>query len=160
MLSSRWTLFTKYILGPFWIVTFGAAALLATLAPNRMFDGPRGAPPPGFQWIFVGVWIIVSTGLLRFTIPLKRVELRDGRLYVSNYFREWEILSRDIESVRQNPWVNARPIRVRLRHDVDGLGSGFIFIPPTRRMLRFWREDPQVDALRRFAERAIEAAYR
>jgi hypothetical protein len=91
-------------------------------------------------------------GILRFAIPLKRVELRDGRLYVSNYRREWEIAPNDILSVRQSRWVNSRPIRVQLRYDVEGLGSRFMFIPPSRARLKFWREDPQVEELRRFAE--------
>lgn len=158
MLSSRWTYFLKFIFGPFWIVLLGAFALAAVIAPDQVFSGPRGEPaPPGLQWVIVVIWAIGSAGILRFTMPLKRVELRDGRLYVSNYRREWEIVPRDILSVRQNRWVNARPIRVTLRHDVDELGSAFTFIPPTRPMrFRFWREDPQVDELRRFAETISE----
>ena len=153
MLSSRWTYFVKFIFGPLWIVLLGTSALAAVIAPQEVFRDARSEPPPGLQWVVVTIWLIGSAGILRFTMPLKRVELRDGRLYVSNYRREWEIVPRDIVSVRQNRWVNARPIRVTLRHDVDGLGSSFTFVPPTRPMFfRFWREDPQVDELRRFAE--------
>jgi hypothetical protein len=154
MLSSRWTYFVKFVFGPLWIVLLGAVALAAVIAPQTVLSGPRGEPAPaGFQWIIVVIWAIGSAGILRFTMPLKRVELRDSRLYVSNYRREWEIVPRDILSVRQNRWVNARPVRVTLRHDVDGLGTSFMFIPPRRALFfQFWREDPQVDELRRFAE--------
>lgn len=153
MLSSRWTYFVKYIVGPFWILAFGIVALTLMVAPDGGLRVGRAVPPPpGFQWLFLVIWTVATIGILRFTLPIKRVELRAGQLFVSNYFREWEIFPSDIESVRQNRWVNARPIRVRLRREIDGLGSRFDFIPPQRAMLRFWREDPQVDQLRRFAE--------
>lgn len=148
MLSSPWTFFIKYIFGPLWIVLFAIPAMMLAVTPSA-FDPP---PPPAVRWIFPAIWIVAVAGILRFNVPLKRVEIRDGRLYVSNFVREWEILPRDIESVRQKRWVNSRPIRVRLHHDVDGLGTGFTFIPRTGLTLRFWREDPQVDELRRFAE--------
>jgi len=153
MLSSRWTYFLKYIVGPFWILCFGVAAWMLALAPDGAFTDGRGAsPPPGMQWLLVFIWIVMSIGILRFTFPINRLELRGDRLFVSNYFREWEIFPSDIESVRQNRWVNSRPIRVRLRREIDGVGSRFVFIPLQRAMLRFWREDPQVEQLRRFAD--------
>jgi len=154
MLSSRWTYFVKYILGPFWILSFGILALTLTFASGGLDDG-RGGPPLEMRWLFPVIWIVASVGILRFTFPIKRVEMRDGRLYVSNYFREWEIFPSDIESVRQNRWVNSRPVRVRLRREIDGLGARFDFIPPQRAMLRFWREDPQVEQLRQFAGVAL-----
>jgi hypothetical protein len=152
MLSSRWTYLVKYILGPLWMVLIGlvVGTVVFSLRDSR---GAAGDPPPWFApWIFVGVGLVACVGILRFAIPLKRVELRDGRLYVSNYRREWEIAPNDILSVRQSRWVNSRPIRVQLRYDVEGLGSRFMFIPPSRARLKFWREDPQVEELRRFAE--------
>jgi len=155
MLSSRWTYFVKYVLGPFWILSFGILALVLTFAPDGALDEGRGGPPPEMRWLFLVIWIVASLGILRFTFPIKRVEMREGRLYVSNYFREWEIFPSDIESVRQSRWVNARPVRVRLRREIDGLGTRFDFIPPQRATLRFWREDPQVEQLRQYAGAAI-----
>jgi hypothetical protein len=155
MLSSRWTYFVKYILSPFWILTFGAIALTLAFAPGAWEGGRGGPPPPELRWLFPAIWIVMTIGILRSTLPIKRVELRDGRLFVSNYFREWEIFPSDIESVAQNRWVNARPVRVRLRREIDGLGTRFDFIPPQRARLRFWREDPQVEQLRQFAGVAV-----
>ena len=156
MLSSRWTFSVKYIVGPFWIVIFGLFVWGLALAPDGALAGGRGAPPPGMRWLFLAIWIVAAGGILRFTLPIKRVEMRAGRLFVSNYLREWEIFPSDIESVKQNRWVNSRPIRVRLRREIDGLGTRFDFIPPQRAMLRFWREDPQVEQLRRFAGGSAE----
>lgn len=155
MLSSRWTYFVKYILGPFCILTFGAVALTLAFAPGAWAGGRGGPPPPELRWLFPAIWIVMTIGILRSTLPIKRVELRDGRLLVSNYFREWEVFPSDIESVAQNRWVNSRPVRVGLRREIDGLGTRFDFIPPQRARLRFWREDPQVEQLRQFAGGAI-----
>lgn len=152
MLSSRWTYFVKYIVGPFWILSFGIVVLALIFAPGGEFQNGRGGPPPPeLRWLFPVIWIVATVGILRSTLPLKRVELREGRLFVSNYFREWEIFPSDIDSVVQNRWMNSRPIRVRLRREVDGLGTRFDCIPPHRARLRFWREDPQVEQLRQFA---------
>lgn len=161
MLSSRWTFSVKYIVGPSWIVCFGILVSALTLAPGGpLSEGRAGSPPPGMRWLFLVIWVVGAIGILRFTFPIKRVEMRAGRLFVSNYLREWEIFPSDIESVGQNRWVNSRPIRVRLRREVDGLGTRFDFIPPQRAMLRFWREDPQVEPLRRFADGIHEQSAR
>ncbi|HKW45813.1 MAG TPA: hypothetical protein VJN70_00150 [Gemmatimonadaceae bacterium] len=149
MLSSRWTYTLKFVYAPFCMIAMGAFLVFGASG----FRGAHGeSPPPLFPWIFGAVWFIAGVGILRFAIPLKRVELRDDRLYVSNFRREWEVRPTDILSVRQRRWVNGRPIRVQLRRDLEGLGSGFVFIPPRRAMFKFWREDPQVDELRRYAE--------
>ena len=159
MLSSRWTFFVKYIHGPLMILIIGS--VLGPVAFANDYRDSGGAPmPPVFRWIFLGAFAALCVGILRFAVRLKRVELRNGHLYVSNYLREWEIAPRDILSVRQNRWVNSRPIRVHLRYNIEGLGSRFVFIPRRRATFKFWREDPQVEELRRYAETVHEVPSR
>ena len=150
MFSSRWTPIVKFAIGPLWILFF---AKLAWSVPRDItFDSVRSSAPTAVRWLAIAIWIVVSAGILRFTLPLKRVEVRDDRIIVSNYFREWEISPREIADVRQNRWVNGRPIRVQLRHEVDALGSAFMFMPSTLRRRAFWRESPEVNELRMLAE--------
>jgi len=89
---------------------------------------------------------------LRVSLPLLRVQLRDGHLYASNYFSEIEIHPSDITEVTQNRWVKLRPITIRLRTPSE-LGQRLSFMPPVRIIFRFWIQDPIVEELRAFARR-------
>lgn len=151
MLSSRLTFFAKFIRGPLFTIIVGAMVVPAVLA----MDPDSNAQPlsPGLRLGLLGFWLLTSGVVLFFSVRLKRVEVRDdGRLYVSNYVREWAITPNDILSVRQNRWVRSRPIRVQLRYEVGGLGSHFVFIPVRRATFRLWREDVLVEELRKYAE--------
>ena len=66
------------------------AFLASTLAfaPGAWEGGRGGPPPPELRWLFPAIWVVVTIGILRFTFPIKRVEMREGRLFVSNYIRE------------------------------------------------------------------------
>ena len=110
----------------------------------------------GVNWVTilvaVALWIAGSVFLLRLSVPLLRVQLRDGHLYASNFRRETEILPSNIAEVTQNVWVNVRPITIHLRTPSE-FGRRIRFMPPARVIFRFWIEDPIVDELRAFARR-------
>jgi len=144
-LSSAWTWFYKLFFGPIWILGFG---LLTWLVVD---DRLSSATPPEVRGMFVLGWLAGVAMVLWLVPPLKHVALRDGRLRVSNYLRSWDIPLGQIAEVRQNRWVKMRPIRVRLRQEVAGLGSSFTFMPPARVRIAFWREDPEVEELRALA---------
>jgi hypothetical protein len=76
------------------------------------------------------------------------VRVDGGVLVVSNYWREWRVPFGLVTAITQNRWINLRPITVRLRADV-GCGTRVVFLPPTRFRARIWREDPEVEELRR-----------
>ena len=85
-------------------------------------------------------------------IRLKRVEVDDQWLYVSNYLRDIQVELRDIEEVSENRWVNIRPITVRFRRDT-GFGPRIVFMPPAR-WWGFWQPHPVVRELEDAAQRA------
>lgn len=145
VISSRTTFIYKFIFPAVWIPLMGAMTFAVARAPNRI----NGAERSGVVAMEL-LWVIVCALLLRFAIPLKRVQLRDGRIYASNYRREIEIAPGEIESITQNVWINIRPITLHLRHET-AFGMRIRFIPPSRLILTFWNEDPLVPQLRRLA---------
>ena len=152
LLSSRWTFFQKFLFPALWVAGFGLVTLLFFVDPaDVVYDGVRGGAPPGVGWIFLAAWLAGGALVLWVSLPLQRVRLVDDALLVSNFARELRVPFGMIAEVRQNRWVSARPITVRLRADVPGLGRRFTFIPPTRLRFAVWREDPEVAELRRLA---------
>jgi hypothetical protein len=138
----------KFVLPAFWLMGFIAATALS-FGGTLAFDP---APPPAMKWMFLAVTLAGAASLYWFCMRLKRVEMDDVALYVSNYLQETSVPLQDIDDVRENRWVNIRPVTVTFRTATD-FGERVVFMPTTR-WWRFWREHPVVDELRRAAQRA------
>jgi len=72
------------------------------------------------------------------------------QLFVSNYVREIGIPFSAIVDVRQNRWLNSRPITIYFRGATQ-FGDRVTFIPKWRFRIQFWRIDPVVDELKQLA---------
>lgn len=148
-LSSAWTFIFKYPFPVVWITGFGLGTLSLFADPaDVIYNGVRGAAPPDLKWTLLVAWITGSAFILWIARPLKRVRVTEGALLVSNYWREVRVPFGAVDEVRQNRWINVRPISVRLSIDVPGVGSHFTFLPPTRFRFAVWREDREVEELR------------
>jgi hypothetical protein len=139
-LSSSQTFLIKFALGPVWLALFTAGTLL--MFSGRLTDTDGLMPAPEVRWLFLGATVAGGLFLYWFCMRLKRVDLDDETLYVSNFFREIRVPLRDIEDVSENRWINIRPITVEFRRDTD-FGSAIIFMPRTR-WWKFWRPHPVV----------------
>jgi hypothetical protein len=144
-LSSSVTFIYKFVFPAIWVVLAGFLTFVTV-------QGVRATsfPDTTTSLIIVVPWLLGAIFLLRFAAPILRVELRDGRLYASNYRREIEIQPSDIVLVTQNVWVNVRPITLHLRNDTP-FGKRIRFVPPGRVIFAFWKEDPLVEKLRELA---------
>jgi hypothetical protein len=146
-LSSRATLIVKRVLPVIWIFISLMVLFVISRSPrtNGAALGAELLPP---------LVLLTVAGVVNFWIaaPLCRIQMRDGRLFASNFRREIELAPSDIERVTQNVWINIRTITIHLR-ERSALGKRIRFMPPSRVILRFWVEDPVVDQLRAFALR-------
>jgi hypothetical protein len=147
-ISSRTTFFYKFIFPALWIPMIGVAAVVAVRQARASIASDKSS-----AIAFAVAWVVGSALLLRLTIPLMRVQLREGKLYASNYRREIEIPPGEIARISQNVWINVRPITLHLRGETP-FGTRIRFLPPSRVIFAFWKEDPIVDQLRRLVELA------
>jgi hypothetical protein len=105
-------------------------------------------PPLQTKFVFLAVWLLGTTFILWANAGLKRVGMDDRQLHVSNYVREILIPFGAITDVRQNRWLNSRPITIHFR-DVTRFGEKVTFMPKQR--IQFWRIDPVVNELKQLA---------
>jgi hypothetical protein len=142
-LSSAWTFSAKFVFPAVWISGFGLGTILPWLGGLR--DGNIALSP-----LFLLVWILGSTFILWASAGLKRVRTDGRQLLVSNYVREIRIPFSAIMDVRQNRWLNTRPITIYFR-DATEFGDRATFIPKWRIRIQFWRTDPVVEELKQLA---------
>ncbi len=143
--SSSATLLYKFVFPAIWIALCG----MFVFQLSRMVS-QTGTYRNSVLLGLILLWAAGSIFFLRVSLPLLRVQLRDGHLYASNYFDEIEIHPSDIAEVTQNRWVKLRPITIHLRTRSE-FGQRISFMPPVRIIFRFWVQDPIVEELRAFA---------
>lgn len=147
VISSSKTFLMKVIFPTIWISIFGMGTALL------WFGGLHGKggqlPPPEMKWVFLAVWLIGSTVILRLCGTLKKVSLGDGVIVVSNYRKEIRIPAGEILDVTENPWINIRPVTIRLRRTTE-FGDTVVFMPKTQ-LGWPWREHAVLEELRKAA---------
>jgi len=142
-LSSRLTFITKTIFPACWILGFGA--MTAFFWAGREF-------PVETRWLFLAAWTAGALSFWWWCIPLKKVRVNGGNLYISNFWKENVIPLNFIESVTENRWVNVHPVTIHFRGDTE-FGRKISFMPKSRVMF-FWSSHPVVGELRRLAAAA------
>jgi hypothetical protein len=140
--SSSLTFFYKFIFFPIWSVGFGFGTITMIISPVKDFKG---------DLLIFGVgWVLGSVFLYLSGRRLKRVEICNGNIIVSNYFKVVTIPGHDIETVTQNRFINTREITIRLRNET-AFGRKIVFMP--KFSLRLFSEDTVVKRLRNLGTR-------
>jgi hypothetical protein len=143
IVSSRLTFFTKAIFPACWIAGFGGGVAFIWASTGL---------PPETRWLFLAAWIAGALSFWWWCMPLKRVRVSGGQLYVSNFRKEIVVPLTSIESVTENRWINVHPVTVHFRGDTE-FGRKISFMPKTRVMF-FWSSHPVVGELRRMVAAA------
>jgi hypothetical protein len=124
----------KYVFPVVWISGFGSATILTPAPQNKI--------------VFLVAWSLGTTFILWANAGLKRVRIDERQLHVSNYSREICVPFSAITDVKQNRWINSRPITIYFR-DATQFGDQVTFMPEQR--IQFWSVDPVVNELKRLA---------
>jgi len=127
-LSSAQTMLMKFFFSPLWIGLFGAGTVAIWI---DALDDTKGSQPGDVKWIFLLVWIVGSTMIWLLSVRIKRIEIDDSNLYISNYLREVSVPFDQIETVTEIRWTNPRQVIIHLRADT-GFGRVVRFIPKVR----------------------------
>src|ERR1700744_1613960 len=85
-ISAGYTFFYKMVFAPFWICMFGIGT--AAVWFGDMKDAHNMPPPPEFKYMFLAMWIIGTALITKSCAGLKRVSIRNGKIYISNFRRE------------------------------------------------------------------------
>ena len=102
-LSSTWTFWAKFLFPAIWILAFGYVTFFWSGGPSQT------------RFVFLIVWIAGTASILWAHAGLKRVRMDERQLYMSNYFREIDVPFSAITNVKQNRWINSRPITIYFR---------------------------------------------
>ena len=121
---------------------FGLGTVLLAINPPR--DGPH-------PLMFAAALISGAIVFYRWGFSLKKVKATKSGLLVSNYRREAFVAYEQISGVRENKFINIRPITVELR-SASAFGSSFVFMPYTAFVL--FGDHPATIQLRERSEAA------
>jgi hypothetical protein len=147
-LSSAWTFFYKFVFPALWISGFGLGTVALWL--DALTVETTHSPSSAMKFVFLSVWIVGSAFILWSCAGLKRVRADEQQLFVSNYLREICIPLSVVRDVKQNRWLNIRPITIYFG-DVTEFGDRATFMPKRRIAVRLGRVDPVVDELKQLA---------
>jgi hypothetical protein len=138
----------KFIFPPLWSGGFGAGTIALFLGA---FHGQNDAPAPDWmKWQFLAMWIAGSAFIWWGCVRLKKVQVDDSALYVTNYLKEICIPFDQVRSVTENAWINIHPITIHF-HESTPFGDRIVFMP-MRRWYWPWRSHPIVVELRGLAQ--------
>lgn len=148
LLSSQLTFFYKFIFTSFWLVLFVATTILMFISSNPEIKELMHRSE--FPVILIVV-VVITALLLWCYVPIKKVELLEDRIRVTNFSDTAEIPLEHIESVSASRLMNPELIIIRLRSP-SIFGSTIRFIGEYR-PFGGWNRPPAARKLDRCLEK-------
>jgi hypothetical protein len=140
-LSSNWTLFYKFFIPTFWIVFGGACVIAAWKLGVTMASG---VSPTKFATLFTISYLAGVAFLYVFTMRLKRVEVDEQYVYVTNYFKNYRYPHHDIDFIEESKMPLFGRAQLHLKA-AGSLGNRITYLPVKGWLQDFLREHPEVD---------------
>lgn len=142
--SSNATLFLKLFIPTFWTVFFGAVTVAVWLKSAELAGDS--------SWLLrIGMTFFYLSGLLAYgllLLPLKRVEMDEQFVFVTNYFQNYRYPWHNVECIEESYFAGLRLVRIKLR--VPGrFGQHIRFIASNKGYKQFFSQHPALAALQR-----------
>ncbi|RME12196.1 MAG: hypothetical protein D6816_01205 [Bacteroidetes bacterium] len=141
-ISSNWTLFFKIFLPTFWMVFFGALTIALWMVDTPYFGNIPAMPfKLGMTFFF-----LVGTAALYFTLmQLLRVDLDEGHLFLSNYFKTYRYPFSEIDSISERDVVFFHLVRIKFKGK-GHFGSRISFLLDDSMLRAFFQKHPEAAA--------------
>jgi hypothetical protein len=125
-LSSSITFFYKWVFDPVWILGCGFVTCMLWL---DAFRDRAGNPPDEWIKLLILVGLIAGSAFgIWFSMRLKRVQVDDEAIYVSNYLSEYRIPFIEISHITNNYLYRPQTVTIHLRNS-SPFGNRIVFIP-------------------------------
>lgn len=141
--STNLTLFYKFFIPVFWLVFVGSITVAALI---YSFDYIGNMPAGTFRLIMVFIFLSGALSLYLTLLRLKRVELSEDFVYVTNYFKSFRYPYHNVESIQVSRFLFFQVATVRLR-EAGSFGKSILFIPSSQRFKLFFAEHPDLKVL-------------
>ncbi len=112
-LSSSITLGLAIFLPVFWFVFFGSLSLFVCLTD------PQDLPVSNsfyFKSGFLSIFLFFALIIYKTFFQLKRIELEDGKIYITNYFKTISIRVEAISKLKTIPVFNLAIVTLHITH--------------------------------------------
>lgn len=144
-ISTNLTLFYKFFIPVFWLVFFGSITVASLL---YSFSYVGRIPAPTFRIIMIFIFLSGTATLYMTLLRLKRVEMSEDFVYVTNYFKSFRYPYHNIEGIRTTRFFFIQIATLTLRES-GSLGKHIIFIPSKQRFKIFFDQHPDLKVLLR-----------
>ena len=138
--STSTTLFLKIFFPVFWIVFFSAF----TMAVWRLDVGALGGIPIGTFRIGILIFLLIGILVLYWSVMrIKRVEMDNDFVYVTNYFKNFKYPWHNVENIEERDFALFRSIHIQLK-EPGFFGKKITFIASRRKFNSFMKENPHL----------------
>ena len=138
--STNLTLFYKFVLPTFWLVFVSAFTVTVWFS-----DSPYLFGYPILYIRLAATLLLLSGGLFLYwaVMGLKRVELTEDFVYVTNYRKAFRYPWHNVARIEQRDYLLFHPIDIYF-HKPGFFGKKITFLPSRERWARFQRDFPDV----------------
>jgi hypothetical protein len=146
--STNATLFYRLFLPIFWIVFFGAFTI-AVFVSNRALYGeiPGNYMRLGSALFYLGGIVIIYFTLLK----LKRVEMDDKFVFITNYIKHFRYPWHNIESIEEHKFLFLKLVTITLK-EPGAFGKKAVFAASHQLYAGFWKDHPELKKNVKFVE--------
>ena len=138
--STSLTLFLKIFIPVFWTTIFSAFTMAVWLLDISSF---AGMPIQTFRYGMLG-FLLIGIAFLYFSVlQLKRVEMDQTHIFVTNYFKNFKYPWANVKNIEERDFVVFRTIHIILK-EPGTFGKKITFVASRRKFNAFIKENPHL----------------